>query len=71
MNEISSDGRITALEEIVAHQARMIEELSDEIARQWETMRALQNKVEALTERFLALEEAAIQSAEAKPPPHW
>ncbi|MCB1463972.1 MAG: SlyX family protein [Nitratireductor sp.] len=63
--------RITALEETIAHQAKTIEELSGEVARQWDTIRALQKKVDALTERFLALEEVATPPAESRRPPHW
>jgi len=66
-----SDPRITTLEETVAHQTKVIDELSGEIARQWETIRALQKRFDVLSERFLALEEASTAAPENRPPPHW
>ena len=63
--------RLRAIEELAAHQAKTIEELSDEVARQSETIRLLQRRLDALVERFLAMEESASGPAEARKPPHW
>lgn len=63
--------RLTALEELTAHQARTIDELSGEIARQWEAIEALQRQVRVLVERFAAIEEMATGEPESRPPPHW
>lgn len=71
MSDPADNDRITALEETIAHQARMIEEMSGEMARQWETIDVLKKRLARLTERFTALEETATSPAESKPPPHW
>lgn len=66
-----SADRLRAIEELAAHQAKTIEELSDEVARQSETIRLLQRRLDALVERFLVMEESASSPAEARKPPHW
>lgn len=66
-----SEKRIVALEELTAHQARTIDELSGEIARQWETIRKLERRLEAMGERFAALEDAAATTPDNRRPPHW
>jgi len=63
--------RLTALEEQVAHQAVTIEELSSSIALQWEQMDQMKLKLDALTRRFLDLEEATGPSPEITKPPHY
>jgi SlyX protein len=63
--------RLTALEIRAAEQEKTIEELSGEIAEQWKVIERLQKKLDALTDRFLALEEHAAPPIEANKPPHW
>ena len=63
--------RLTTLEIRAAQQEKTIEELSDQLAEQWKVIDRLQKKVDALTDRFLALEEQAAPSIEATKPPHW
>jgi SlyX protein len=63
--------RLTTLEIRVAEQERTIEELSGELAEQWKVIEKLQKKVDALTDRFLALEEQAAPPIEAAKPPHY
>jgi SlyX protein len=63
--------RIMDLETLVTHQARTIEELSSMVAEQWQLIDAMRGKLDALTERFMALEEQAIGQPEAGKPPHW
>ena len=63
--------RLTALEIRAAEQEKTIEELSGEIAEQWKVIERLQKKLDALTDRFLALEEHAAPPIEASKPPHW
>jgi SlyX protein len=63
--------RITTLEIRSAEQEKTIEELSAQIAEQWKTIDRLQTKVDALTERFLSLEEQAAPPIEARKPPHY
>lgn len=65
------DERLQALEELIAHQAKTIEELSSEMAVQGEIIRRMQKKLDAMAERFMALEESVTPAAEATRPPHW
>ena len=66
-----SDERLVALEELTAHQARTIEELSGEIARQWSAIEAIEKRLKALADRFAALEELSAGQPEDRRPPHW
>jgi SlyX protein len=63
--------RLTTLEIRAAEQERTIEELSAALAEQWKTIETLRKKLDALTSRFLTLEEQAAPPAEATKPPHW
>ena len=53
--------RLTTLEIRAAEQERTIEELSGQIAEQWTVIERMQRKLDALTDRFLALEEQAVE----------
>jgi SlyX protein len=70
-DDLPADERLRALEELAAHQARTIEELSSEMAVQGEMLRRMQKKLDAYAERFMALEETVTPPAEATRPPHW
>lgn len=63
--------RLTTLEIRIAEQERTIEELSEQVADQWQVIERQQKKLDALTDRFLALEEQAAPAHEATKPPHW
>lgn len=63
--------RILRLEETVAHQARIIEELSDQITEQWKVAEQTRAKLDRLTERFLSLEEQALEAPAITRPPHY
>lgn len=63
--------RITTLEETVAHQARIIEDLSAELAKQWTSIEQMRAKLERLTERFLTLEEQTLDAPAITRPPHY
>ena len=67
----TAEERLTALEIRYAEQERIVAELSDQLAEQWKTLERAQKKLDALTERFLALEEQAIPEAPVTKPPHW
>lgn len=67
----SADERMTALEIRAAEQERIIEELSGQIADQWKVIERMQHRLDALAERFLALEEQAAPDVPVTRPPHW
>ena len=66
-----SKERITRLEETIAHQAKTIEELSDQLAEQWTVVEQVRTKLDRLTERFLSLEEQSIDAPAITRPPHY
>lgn len=67
-----NDGdRLVALEIRAAEQEKTIEELSGQLAEQWKVIDRLQKKLDALTERFLELEEQASPEIPVTKPPHW
>lgn len=65
------DERLIRLEETVAHQAKTIEELSDQLADQWKVVEQVRAKLDRLTERFLNLEEQSHDSVPITKPPHY
>ncbi|WP_331372858.1 SlyX family protein [Sinorhizobium chiapasense] len=66
-----ADNRITRLEEMLAHQAKTIEELSDQLAEQWKVVEQTRAKLDRLTERFLSLEEQTRDAIPVTRPPHY
>ena len=67
----STDDRLTTLEITIAEQEKTIGELSGELAEQWKTIEQLRKKLDALTARFLALEEQTRPDTPVTKPPHW
>lgn len=67
----NSEARIIALEETVAHQAKTIEELSDQLTEQWKVVEQTRAKLDRLTERFLSLEEQSLEAPAITKPPHY
>lgn len=65
------DSRITQLEETVAHQAKAIEELSEQLTEQWKVVEQTRAKLDRLTERFLSLEEQSLDAPAITRPPHY
>jgi SlyX protein len=63
--------RLVSLEETAAHQARIIEELSAELAEQWKVTQALRVKLDRLAERFLSIEEQGLEAPPITRPPHY
>ena len=63
--------RIMQLEELAAHQAKVIDELSDQLAEQWKVVEQTRAKLARLTERFLVLEEASLDAPAITRPPHY
>ena len=66
-----SEERIVQLEILAAEQEKTIGELSEQLAEQWKTIDRMQKKLDALTERFLVLEEQAAPEIPVTKPPHW
>ena len=66
-----TEKRIIALEETAAHQAKVIEELSDQLAEQWKVVEQTRAKLDRLTERFLSLEEQSLDAPAITRPPHY
>lgn len=68
---MSDEERLVKLEELAAHQAKVIEELSDQLAEQWKVMEQTRAKLDRLTERFLSLEETSLDAPAITRPPHY
>ena len=66
-----ADDRLMTLEIRAAEQEKTIEELSGQIAAQWKTIEGLRKKLDALTDRFLVLEEQSAPEVPVTKPPHW
>ena len=65
------DPRIVSLEIAVAHQGKVIEELSAVVNDQYVQIERMGKKLDALVSRFLELEETAAPQIESAKPPHW
>lgn len=68
---MGNEERLVKLEELVAHQAKVIEELSDQLAEQWKVVEQTRAKLDRLTERFLTLEETTLDAPAITRPPHY
>ncbi|TDH37906.1 hypothetical protein E2A64_01850 [Pseudohoeflea suaedae] len=66
-----SEERLVRLEELTAHQAETIEDLSGQVARQWALIERLKRQLDDMTDRFETLEDTAIAQAPTQKPPHW
>lgn len=66
-----NESRIVALEELVAHQAKQIEELSDELAKQWRIVDRMNEKVEILSDNYADLEDQGLGEPANTKPPHY
>lgn len=65
------DARVQALEEMAAHQAKAIDELSDQLTEQWKLMEQMRRTLERLTERLLGLEDQSSEAPPVTKPPHY
>jgi SlyX protein len=68
---MTQDTRFTAIEEQLAHQGVMIDELSETISEQWKTIERLTRKLASLAERVSEHEEAIGEAFPATKPPHY
>jgi SlyX protein len=69
--ENRQEDRITALEEMVAHQAKAIDELSDQLAEQWKVVDRMKRALEMLGQRLIGLEDRSTEAAPVSKPPHY
>ncbi|WP_245413764.1 SlyX family protein [Fulvimarina endophytica] len=60
--------RLEDLEVLTSHQAKTIEELSDELAKAFAAIRQIQRKQEHLTDRIGAVEDGGNRPEITKPP---
>ncbi len=69
---IDLNERITQLEEVLAHHQAMVGDLSDELAKQWQTIERMGRKIQELEEKIESLRPAS-ESPDAgdQPPPHY
>lgn len=67
----ANEERLTQLEILAAEQEKVIQELSAGMAEQWKTIERMQQKLDALTQRFLTLEEQTAPEIPVTRPPHW
>ena len=68
---MNDEERLIKLEELAAHQTKVIEELSDQLAEQWKVIEQTRAKLDRLTERFLSLEESSLEAPPITKPPHY
>ncbi len=68
---MTDDERLMKLEELAAYQAKVIDELSDQLAEQWKVVEQTRAKLDRLTERFLSLEESSLEAPAITRPPHY
>lgn len=71
MSPENAEDRLTALEELTAHQARTVDELSDQITEQWKTIDQMRRALERLGERLIGLEDRTVEAAPVSQPPHY
>lgn len=60
--------RLVTLEELVAHQSQQIEELSDQLAKQWKVIDRLTHKLDDLSDHYSGLDDQVGVPAATKPP---
>ncbi len=63
--------RLDSLEAHVAEQERTIQDMSDEMAKQWTRLDAASAKLDRLLDRIRALEGRADAPDDDTPPPHY
>ena len=71
--EATAATRLDAMEAELAHHDATIRDLSDVVAKQWETIDRLTQNVDSLTQALASLAEAGgdDEAGEEPPPPHY
>ena len=67
----SDNERLDELEILATHQARVVEELNETVIRQGKEIERLERLVEALVQRFRAVEDQLQPDIPVTRPPHW
>lgn len=62
--------RITALEELTAHQSKTIDELSEQLTEQWKVIDRMKRMLERMSERLESLD-AGTGDVPVTRPPHY
>ncbi len=63
-----SDNRLTALEELTAHQSKTIDELSEQLTEQWKVIDRMKRTLERMGERLENLDSGTGEVPVTKPP---
>ena len=67
----TNENKLRMLEERIAHQDKTIEELSEQLSRQWKQIDGLTQAVKQFSAQIAELEETVVPSAPVTKPPHW
>jgi SlyX protein len=68
---MSIDERISSLEISAAHQQQVIDDLNAVVIAQAGELASLRRRLDALTKRFLVVEEQIAPDVPIDKPPHW
>ena len=63
--------QINKLEESLAHQEVLVQDLSNEIRKQWQFMEGITKRIEGLEEMFEELNLSSFSAQLDDPPPHY
>lgn len=64
--------RLNRLEEALAHHEAMANDLSDELAKQWQTIEGMSRRIKELEEKIESMRAAADSPDTGdQPPPHY
>ena len=71
-SQSATQDRVNTLETHIAHQEKLIEELSEVTAKQWQEISALSNQLERLSDKLKAIEGGMeVKSGDEPSPPHY
>ena len=71
-SQTAMQDRVNAIEAYIAHQEKLIEELSEVTAKQWQEISALKDQLQRLTDKLRAFEgEMAVKRDDEPSPPHY
>ena len=74
MTEIDKEdlaGRLTRLEELLTHQAILIEELSEQLHKDGQARQKFERSLRLLSERVEQVEDMSGQAPDGEKPPHY